>query len=254
MCLTPYNNSKLGLRLPCGHCIECLKMRANVFAVRCSFEASLHSENCFLTLTYDDEHIPADKRVNKRDVQLFLKRLRKNIDFQIKYFACGEYGGHTHRPHYHLIIFGWQPSDLVQVGQDRYSSDLVSNAWKNGFVSVGLSVDSQTSKYAAKYLQKCNKEYPCFLLLSKNLGFSAFNKKWLDTGRIYYEGKSMRIPRYFLDKLDDERVNSIRSSRRKYAALSFWRSEVFDDNSVEDAEIENKIKKNRYILKNFLDK
>ena len=77
-------------------------------------EASLHERNCFLTLTFDDLHLPASGSVNVRDVQLFLKRFRKALTYRnmkIRFFACGEYGDKNLRPHYHLIIFGYDFAD-----------------------------------------------------------------------------------------------------------------------------------------------
>ena len=67
------------LKLPCGQCIGCRLERSRQWAIRCVHEASLYKDNCFLTLTYDDEHLPEDGSLNVRDVQLFLKKLRKKF-------------------------------------------------------------------------------------------------------------------------------------------------------------------------------
>ena len=72
--------------------------------MRCNHEASLYSVNSFVTLTYDDEHLPGDQCLDHRDFQLFMKRLRKR--FPSRFFMCGEYGGLNGRPHYHSILFG----------------------------------------------------------------------------------------------------------------------------------------------------
>ena len=68
--------------IPCGKCIGCRLAHSRQWAVRCVHEASLHDRNCFLTLTFDDDHLPASGSVSVRDVQLFLKRLRKALSYQ----------------------------------------------------------------------------------------------------------------------------------------------------------------------------
>lgn len=99
------DNNGLKLYVSCGHCILCKKRRAREWAFRLKNEALSYGDKvCVLTLTYDDEHLPEDLSLHKRDVQLFMKRLRKKRD--VRYFYCGEYGDLFGRPHYHVIIFG----------------------------------------------------------------------------------------------------------------------------------------------------
>ena len=66
----------------------------------------MHPHNAYITLTYNDDHLPANGSLQPRDLQLFWKRLRKARTPGIRYYACGEYGDQTARPHYHAIIFG----------------------------------------------------------------------------------------------------------------------------------------------------
>ena len=75
-------------------------------------EAKLHKENCFITLTYNNNNLPKYKSLVKKELQDFFKRLRKKYGEGIRYYACGEYGPKGKRPHYHAIIFGWKPKDL----------------------------------------------------------------------------------------------------------------------------------------------
>ena len=91
-------------------------------------ELQYHDSAYFVTLTYDDFHIPkayypdpetgevhTSYTLCKRDFQLWMKRLRKKFsDDKIRFFACGEYGGQTKRPHYHAIVFGLHLNDLVK--------------------------------------------------------------------------------------------------------------------------------------------
>lgn len=65
------------IKIPCGQCIGCRLERSRQWAMRCVHEASLHLDNCFITLTYNDQHIPSDAGLRLRDYQLFMKRLRK---------------------------------------------------------------------------------------------------------------------------------------------------------------------------------
>ena len=71
----------------------------------------MHEDNCFITLTYDDLHCPEDHSLVLRDIQLFVKTPKKIGKF--RFFHAGEYGAITHRPHYHMCIFGYRPSDVV---------------------------------------------------------------------------------------------------------------------------------------------
>lgn len=116
------------IQLPCGQCIGCRIDRSRQWANRCMLELQYHDSAYFVTLTYDDFHIPkayypdpetgevhTSYTLCKRDFQLWMKRLRKKFsDDKIRFFACGEYGGQTKRPHYHAIVFGLHLNDLVK--------------------------------------------------------------------------------------------------------------------------------------------
>ena len=100
------------LLLPCGHCYTCCCNYSRMWSSRIMLESKAHQNNCFITLTYSDIFCPS--KPSKRDFQLFIKRLRKELDISIRYFACGEVGeGKGSRgekggnPHYHAIIFGF---------------------------------------------------------------------------------------------------------------------------------------------------
>lgn len=102
------------LLLPCGKCNECITLRATDWATRAQHEASLHKNNCFITLTYDDENLPSIY-IEKEEFQLFLKRLRSKLHpHKISYIVSHEYGTKTFRPHHHVMIFGI-------VTEDHYS-------------------------------------------------------------------------------------------------------------------------------------
>lgn len=91
------------LSLPCGQCIGCRLKYSAQWAARCFHESTMHEDNCFLTLTFDDEHLP--ESISVRDCQLFVKRLRKFASPEkLRYAYCGEYGELFLRPHYHVLV------------------------------------------------------------------------------------------------------------------------------------------------------
>lgn len=202
------------IKVPCGKCLECLQQRSIEWAFRCMAEAKQYKENCFITLTYDEEHKPVDGCVSRRELQLFIKRLRKHLgQDKIRYFACGEYGKKRLRPHYHIIVFGWKPKDLFFWQKDvdvlLYRSPVVEKLWTFGFSSVG-DVTSQSAKYCSKYLQKLQKLpaglTPPFTAMSlrPGIGFGSISPKMLTSDSIYDKGKRLKVPRYYLKVLERE--------------------------------------------------
>ena len=96
------------LMLPCGQCIGCRSDKAQAMGQRCGHEQKMHEASCFFTLTYDDEHVPADYSVKLRDWQLFLKRTRKRTRVKgLRFAGGGEYGELGLRPHYHGLFFNY---------------------------------------------------------------------------------------------------------------------------------------------------
>ena len=146
------------IQLPCGQCIGCRLERSRQWAVRCMHEAQLHEDNCFITLTYDDEHLPDDESLNKADFQKFMKRLRKNTGKKLRYYHCGEYGDRTDRPHYHACLFGYEFLDKIPHSQNAngdtvYTSSMLESIWGNGFCTIG-ELTFQTAAYTARYIMK----------------------------------------------------------------------------------------------------
>lgn len=203
------------VQVKCGKCTECLQQRSNEWAFRIMDECKQHAENCMLTLTYDEDHLPEGGNLVKRDVQLFMKSLRKQLEpVRLRFFCCGEYGSKKLRPHYHIIIFGWRPPDMYPFQRDKkrimmYRSPMLEKIWKAGFSSV-LEVTLQSAKYCAKYMQKFNflveerKLEPPFTLMSNRpgIGYNAISAECLTADRIYNNGKSIKVPRYYLKVLE----------------------------------------------------
>jgi len=126
----------------CGQCIPCRLNRRRTWTARLLLEQRSHSVSSFVTLTYSDEFLPFGGTLSPRDLQLFLKRLRKRLaPEKVRYFACGEYGDVTNRPHYHLALFGC--ADAVVIG----------DAWECGGVHVG-ELNEQSAAYVVSYTVK----------------------------------------------------------------------------------------------------
>jgi hypothetical protein len=148
--------------MPCGKCTSCLKAKARTWALRMSNEAQMHDQNCFITLTFDDDHLPKYNSLSLEHPQKFLKRLRKFItkdqpDLKIKNFYCGEYGSKGGRAHYHACIFGWKPNDLELFTQtptgNLYISKILQKLWPYGHSTVA-DFSEATAGYVANYVLK----------------------------------------------------------------------------------------------------
>lgn len=184
-------------QLPCGKCRACRLETARQTAVRCLHEASLHKNNSFITLTYDKEHL-GDGRLRYRDFQLFIKKLREEIrngtpDYNkekqaISVFVTGEYGDRRKRPHWHAIIFNWQPSDGKNKytnfrGDKVFSSDNLNSLWSNGvaeYGSVTFESASYCARYAAKKLSHGKDGTHQFNPVSRRSTKHAIGKKWIE--------------------------------------------------------------------------
>lgn len=165
------------IEIPCGQCYECRKDKARKWSFRCLFESFEHEKNYFLTLTYDDMHIGKNE-LDKRDLQLFLKRLRKSVG-EFRYFACGEYGDKGNRKHYHILCFGLPLNEkklirLTGGNMPLFRSEEIEDIWRNGFASVGIARPNAVGQYIAKYTLK-NDGPNGFLTMSRRpgLGFNS---------------------------------------------------------------------------------
>lgn len=154
-----------GFNLPCGQCIGCRLKNSRDWAVRCIHEAQMHQDNCFITLTFSPESLKKRQNpftVDKRDFQLFMKRLRKRYGDSIRFFHVGEYGEKNRRPHYHALLFGHTFADkelfTKSGGVSLYISKELQKLWPYGFSTIG-DVTFESAAYCARYcLKKINGE------------------------------------------------------------------------------------------------
>lgn len=152
------------LTLPCGNCIGCKTEHALGWARRSQYEASAWDHNCFVTLTYDDDHLPHRGYLVASHLQKFIKRLReahrkgrapaiRSTPAGPRYLACGEYGETTGRPHYHLLLFNCAFADQVLHAKDLYESPTLSKLWRKGNHKIG-ALTGASANYVAQYTLK----------------------------------------------------------------------------------------------------
>lgn len=147
----------LPVSVPCGQCIGCRLERSRQWAIRCVHESQLHDANCFITLTYDNDHLPKDRSLHVEHFQKFMKRLRKQYGPGIRFFHCGEYGEKFARPHYHACLFGFDFKDKLLWktvrGTHLFTSDSLKKLWPFGFSTIG-NVTFESAAYVARYITK----------------------------------------------------------------------------------------------------
>lgn len=210
--------------------------------------------NCFLTLTYNDECLPRDGSLDKRHLQLFFKRARKRFG-SFRYYACGEYGDRTFRPHYHAAIFGQdfahdRRKHKVEGGFTYYVSPSLAATWSLGHVLIG-ELSFESAAYVARYCTKkaygskahanytvvdydtgrIGERLPEFALMSRRPGIGAtWFARW--GGQVYprdsvvVRGAVARPPRYYdklqesvspemMERLKRTRVESVDEARKE---------------------------------------
>lgn len=246
--LDPYHS----LSIPCGQCIGCRLEKSRQWAIRCSLESQLYQNSYFLTLTYDDEHLPKNGSLVPEDLQKFLKRLRRYIDYhgsdeKIRFFACGEYGENFSRPHYHAIIYNLDIPDLKRFstsfnGDTYYTSEIINQIWRKGYVIIG-QVTFESCAYVARYVTKkmtgsqADEYYQGrqseFVRMSRRPGIGS---AWLDlfSSDVYphdyiviRDGIKVKPPKYF-DKLFEAMAPDEMSMIKKLRSVAGYESLVND--------------------------
>jgi len=243
-------------------------------------ETQSHEENCFITLTYDNIHLPPKSEVNLRHFQLFMKRLRKKYKHKIRFFHVGEYGSKNQRPHYHAILFGHDFSDKKHHttirGNKLYISKELQTLWPFGYSSIG-TVTYKSAAYVSRYIIKkvsgnlaeahylktdpktgeIYKITPEYITMSLRPGighdwFKKFKSDVYPHDLVVLDGKKSPPPKYY-DKLykesNPEDYQRIQKKRTK-DAVAFQ-----EDNTPERLEVREEIQIRRVeLLKRNLDK
>ncbi len=153
-CKYPITHVDKGRAYGCGQCVTCRINKRRQWTNRIVLEASLYEDNTFMTLTYSDENLPEDLSVSKYELQNFIKRLRKKHG-KLRYFAVGEYGSQTNRPHYHVIGFG-VPNCLHGRTRGKNCCPVclsIAEVWGLGNIYLG-QVSQDSAGYCAGYVVK----------------------------------------------------------------------------------------------------
>lgn len=204
--------------VPCGACPKCIKQRISHWSVRLDNHLKVVTNPLFVTLTYATPHLKwhtgamcdldsgyqDPPSLYKRDVQLFMKKLRKSYaklsSKKISYYAVGEYGTKYGRPHYHILLFNMDFPDLIET------------SWVHGTVDIRPMLDGATG-YALKYLTK-RKDTPKsqlapFSLSSLRMGLNYLSDAVVAYHRQHYSmcyytlpnGMITTLPRYYKQKI-----------------------------------------------------
>ncbi|AXH78145.1 MAG: replication initiator protein [Microviridae sp.] len=225
--------------ISCGRCIGCRLDRSLQWALRCVHEASLHDENCFITLTFDEAHVNKEGSLKVSDFQNFMKRLRQKISpTNVRFFHCGEYGANFSRPHHHACLFGYDfPDKVLHSGKGQtavYTSEILSSLWPFGFHTIG-SVTFESAAYVARYVLKkwskdemdphelynemrslTDKEFrdryyggrkPEYITMSRRPGigadwYSKFGSDVYPAGFCLVDGKKVKPPKFYDSKFE----------------------------------------------------
>ncbi|WNK13174.1 MAG: replication initiator protein [Microvirus sp.] len=223
-CINPLT-LKSGLTVPCGHCNFCLSNRRADWSFRLYQENKVSQSSHFLTLTYDDSTVPVGDdclSLCKRDYQLFTKKLRKESETPLRYYAVGEYGTQTARPHYHAIMFNMLP-DLC---------DQLPKIWGKGQVHVG-QVNPASIHYVTKYVINRDIDVrgrePPFTVMSLRPGIGSI---YLNTHKNYHQdalryyshqkGIYQRLPRYFKDKFFTKEQRELMAENAEYESSKVY--------------------------------
>lgn len=187
----------------CGKCTECINLHKLSWQHRLEDEKKCHKASCFITLTYAE----TDGNLHPEHLTKFIKRLRKAVSpVKVRYYACGEYGSKGRRPHYHLVIFGYDFPDRIEFRRDKKGfmmcrSPLLEKLWTFGISSV-LPANMTTFGYVTKDMQKLlpvsDDCLPPFIRMSSHPGIGAngWNRSLTD-GKLWHDGKSIPLPRYY---------------------------------------------------------
>lgn len=214
----------------CAYCPDCRFRRSAIWAVRLQDERGQWDRASFLTLTISnevsneaknavksDDDLPNPVRVQRRDLQLFFKRLRF-VGARFKYYAVGEYGETGARAHYHILMFGLDRRDRV----------LIEAGWPFGRIDIG-NFEPASVRYVVGYVMKAplgrlrlhaerTKAFPPFSVMSRGIGSVGGVARYhtiTTQGVIRTGAKSHPAPRYYVERLDPEGKAAFMAARRK---------------------------------------
>lgn len=236
------------VEVPCGKCAACQMNARQQWVQRLVYEFKAAKTAAFVTLTYDDEHLYINENgvpsVNKRDVQLFMKRLRKEFGSGLRFFLMSEYGDdprYTQRPHYHMLLFNYPPMDFLRLAVK------INEIWKKTDKYFNLNkvvepINGNRIGYVAGYgITRKMGPYgsdPNFMLCSRR---PAIGSCYLTPARLKYHYEtgnlsvktdtgSYPLHRYFRDKISDDDFKERASENyQQYQAKRNFKEFGFED-------------------------
>lgn len=240
----PQHRTYTQLQLPCGQCILCRLEHARQWAVRITHEAQQWETNSFITLTYDDEHLPRYSSLDYTHLQKFWKRLRKDLG-PLRYYAVGEYGDSTNRPHYHACVFGHDFTEgrtiIRNVPTPLWTQPHLQETWGMGMVSVG-ALNFTTAQYTASYVTKKLNNKKQYVRVDEETGEliplvqprafmslrPAIGRTWLDKhgdqvyahDHVIADGQPQKPPKYYdrwLEQRSEIAIQMIKEKRKEHA-------------------------------------
>lgn len=246
-------NSKLfweELNLPCGKCLACKENARREWALRCLEELKESSNGYFVTLTYEENKAKTKRTpwsehqttLDKKDVQLFLKRLRKKTEKKLRFFMCGEYGEKSLRAHYHILLYNI-PEEWIEIRGGKLSSKIIEETWGLGQISIGM-ITAASAAYVRQYTAKKQKEdlnfyktYDLtkpFINMSRRPGIGLKGKKF-----VYSGGLELPAPKALIERLPN--AEEVKKERREIAIKK--RKEIARNTDLEMWEYEEERKK-----------
>lgn len=212
-------------------------------------EASSYEDNCFLTLTYDDAHVPRDGSLRKREFPDFMRRLRKT-GVRARYFHCGEYGDSTSRPHYHACLFGHSFPDRAEWttrGENIvWRSAELERLWPLGLSEIG-SLTFESAAYVARYVckkvtgRRAEGAYsrvddatgemfqiePEFATMSRRPGigarwFAEFSSEVFPADEVIVRGHAVKPPRFYDERLSEGELEELKAARQARGFRKFY--------------------------------
>mgnify|MGYP000543980910 CR=1 FL=1 len=205
--------------IPCGRCDGCRASQRRDWAIRIAHESQSWDRNCFVTLTYDDQHCP--ESIQRSDCQNFIKRLKRASARPIRYYLVGEYGDKTRRPHYHAILFNEDfLGGAYDINGELYGNKILDGIWRAGNCTIAPFTFA-TAMYTAGYVAKKTNDSDTFSLQSQR---PPLGKAWVRehhdnirrNEKIIIEGKEMPIPAVYHNWLKGtETFNHIKENLQK---------------------------------------
>lgn len=238
-------------KIPCRYCIGCRLTRQQSWALRCYCESRMHSRNAFITLTYDNDHLPPGGTLDYQHPQKFIRAVRQKLG-KFRYFIAGEYGEALQRPHYHLLGFGLDIPDRTRSNsmysrEPLYVSDTLAKLWPHGHHSIG-ELTYASAAYSASYVLHAHRRTgpddhhyrrhdpgtgetwdvrPEFARMSLKPGIGAswlrqYHPECFAHDGIVHAGKIRPLPQYFdtlLELIDPDQFDDAQYKRVQSAAL-----------------------------------